>query len=132
MIIKLILFGIYRYSRSCYFRFSRAENKADYEKMVITLKKLMQEDPSFRFSYNEETGQTVIEGMGELHLEIIVDRLKREHKIEVMQVSRRLPIKKLSKNLLEVEGKFISQSGGRGQYGHVWFKIEPLRKRQRF
>ena len=101
------------------------KNKADYEKMVLTLRKLMQEDPSFRFSYNEETGQTVIEGMGELHLEIKVDLLRRDHKIDVVQGKLQVAYKETIKKLVEVEGKFIRQSGGRGQYGHVWITLEP-------
>jgi elongation factor G len=104
------------------------KNKADYEKMAISLRKLMQEDPSFQFSYDEETGQTVISGMGELHLEIIVDRLKREHKVEVNQGKLQVAYKETIQKPVEAEGKFIKQSGGRGQYGHVWFKLEPLER----
>ena len=105
------------------------KNKADYEKMSIALKKIMQEDPSFRFSYNEETGQTVIEGMGELHLEIIVDRLRREHKVDVQQGKLQVAYKEtIQKTADAVEGKFIRQSGGRGQYGHVWIKMQPLER----
>jgi len=102
------------------------KNKADYEKMTLTLKKLMQEDPSFRFSYNEETGQTVIEGMGELHLEIKVDLLRRDHKIDVVQGKLQVAYKETIQKRSEAEGKFIRQSGGRGQYGHVWLELEPL------
>lgn len=101
------------------------KNKADYEKMVLSLRKLGQEDPSFKFSYNEETGQTEISGMGELHLEIIVDRLKREHKVEVVQGKLQVAYKETVQKLADAEGKFIKQSGGRGQYGHVWIKMEP-------
>lgn len=108
------------------------KNKADYEKMVLTLKKLMQEDPSFRFSYNEETGQTVIEGMGELHLEIKVDLLRRDHKIDVVQGKLQVAYKETIQKPTEVEGKFIRQSGGRGQYGHVWIKLEPLERGKGF
>lgn len=104
------------------------KNKSDYEKMGLSLRKLMQEDPSFRFSYNEETGQTVLEGMGELHLEIIVDRLKREHKVEVVQGKLQVAYKETVQKLADAEGKFIRQSGGRGQYGHVWIKLEPLER----
>jgi elongation factor G len=104
------------------------KNKADYEKMGISLRKLMQEDPSFQFSYDEETGQTVISGMGELHLEIIVDRLKREHKVEVNQGKLQVAYKETIQKPVEAEGKFIKQSGGRGQYGHVWMKFEPLER----
>lgn len=107
-------------------------NKADYEKMVLTLKKLMQEDPSFRFSYNEETGQTVIEGMGELHLEIKVDLLRRDHKIDVVQGKLQVAYKETIQKPVDVEGKFIRQSGGRGQYGHVWLKLEPLERGKGF
>lgn len=107
-------------------------NKADYEKMVLTLKKLMQEDPSFRFSYNEETGQTVIEGMGELHLEIKVDLLRRDYKIDVVQGKLQVAYKETIQKPTEVEGKFIRQSGGRGQYGHVWLKIQPLERGKGF
>ncbi len=107
-------------------------NKADYEKMVLTLRKLMQEDPSFRFSYNEETGQTVIEGMGELHLEIKVDLLRRDHKIDVVQGKLQVAYKETIQKLVEVEGKFIRQSGGRGQYGHVWLKLEPMERGKGF
>lgn len=108
------------------------KNKADYEKMVLTLRKLMQEDPSFRFSYNEETGQTVIEGMGELHLEIKVDLLRRDHKIDVVQGKLQVAYKETIQKPTEVEGKFIRQSGGRGQYGHVWLKLEPLERGKGF
>lgn len=102
------------------------KNKGDYERMGLALRKLMQEDPSFRFSYNEETGQTEISGMGELHLEIIVDRLRREHKVDVAQGKLHVAYKETVQIPREAEGKFIRQSGGRGQYGHVWLKIEPL------
>lgn len=102
------------------------KNKADYEKMVLALKKMNQEDPSFNFTYNHETGQTEIAGMGELHLEIVVDRLKREHKVEVVQGKLQVAYKETIQKSVEVEGKFIKQSGGRGQYGHVWMKLEPL------
>lgn len=108
------------------------KNKADYEKMTLTLKKLMQEDPSFRFSYNEETGQTIIEGMGELHLEIKVDLLKRDHKIDVVQGKLQVAYKETIQKPVDAEGKFIRQSGGRGQYGHVWLKLEPLARGKGF
>ena len=101
------------------------KNKADYEKMAISLKKLMQEDPSFRFSYNEETGQTEISGMGELHLEIILDRLRREYKLDVKQGKLKVAYKETVQAPADAEGKFIRQSGGRGQYGHVWIKMMP-------
>lgn len=102
------------------------KNKSDYEKMVLALKKMNQEDPSFNFTYNHETGQTEIAGMGELHLEIVVDRLKREHKVEVVQGKLQVSYKETIQKPVEIEGKFIKQSGGRGQYGHVWLKLEPL------
>lgn len=108
------------------------KNKGDYEKMGISLKKLMQEDPSFRFSYNEETGQTVISGMGELHLEIIVDRLRREHKVDVTQGKLQVAYRETIQSAVEAEGKFVRQSGGRGQYGHVWIKMEPLERGKGF
>ncbi len=108
------------------------KNKGDYEKMVISLRKMMQEDPSFRFSYNQETGQTVISGMGELHLEIIVDRLKREHKVEVVQGTLQVAYKETIQKSVDSEGKYIKQSGGRGQYGHVWVKLEPLERGKGF
>jgi len=102
------------------------KTKADQEKMGVALSRLAQEDPSFRVRTDEESGQTIISGMGELHLEIIVDRMKREFSVEANvgapQVAYRETIKKVCE---EVEGKFIKQTGGRGQYGHVWLKIEP-------
>lgn len=104
------------------------KNKADYEKMGVALKKIAQEDPSFQFSYDEETGQTVISGMGELHLEIIVDRLRREHKVEVTQGRLEVAYKETISGHADVEGKFVRQSGGRGQYGHVWIKMDPLER----
>jgi elongation factor G len=108
------------------------KNKADYEKMSLALRKMMQEDPSFRFSYNEETGQTEIAGMGELHLEIIVDRLKREHKVDVVQGKLQVAYKETIQKPVQAEGKFIRQSGGRGQYGHVWIQLEPLERGKGF
>ena len=104
------------------------KNKADYEKMGLALRKMMQEDPSFRFSYNEETGQTEISGMGELHLEIIVDRLRREHKVDITQGKLQVAYKETIQKVTKAEGKFIKQSGGRGQYGHVWIEIEPMER----
>ncbi len=98
---------------------------ADYEKMTTALKKMTQEDPSFQFTYDKETGQTVISGMGELHLEVAVDRLKREHKVEARQGKLQVAYKETLQKPVEAEGKFIKQSGGRGQYGHVWIKFEP-------
>ena len=104
------------------------KEKSEHEKMVFALKKMSQEDPSFHFTYNHETDQTVISGMGELHLEIVVDRLKREHKVEVVQGQLQVAYKETIQTAVDVEGKFIKQSGGRGQYGHVWIKLEPLER----
>lgn len=104
------------------------KEKSEHEKMVLALKKMSQEDPSFHFTYNHETGQTVISGMGELHLEIVVDRLKREHKVEVMQGQLQVAYKETIQTSVDIEGKFIKQSGGRGQYGHVWLKLQPLER----
>ncbi len=102
------------------------KTKADQEKMGIALNRLAQEDPSFRVRTDEESGQTIISGMGELHLEIIVDRMRREFSVEANvgapQVAYRETIRKICE---KVEGKFVKQSGGRGQYGHVWLKVEP-------
>ncbi len=108
------------------------KNKADYEKMVSSLRKMIQEDPSFHFTYNEETSQTIISGMGELHLEIAVDRLKREHKVEVVQGKMQVAYKETIQKTVEVEGKYIKQTGGRGQYGHVWLKLEALERGKGF
>jgi elongation factor G len=104
------------------------KGKGDYEKMVIALRKLMQEDPSFRFTYNNETGQTIISGMGELHLEIIVDRLLREYKVESNVGKAQVAYKETIQKSVESEGKFIRQSGGHGQYGHCWLRLEPLER----
>lgn len=104
------------------------KQKTEYEKMGIGLRKLMQEDPSFQFTFDKETSQTVISGMGELHLEIIVDRLKREHKVEVTQGKLQVAFKETIQKPIEVEGKYIKQSGGKGQYGHVWIQFEPLER----
>ena len=104
------------------------KNKADYEKMTTALKKMAQEDPSFQFSFNNETNQTVIRGMGELHLEIIVDRIKREQKVELVQGKLQVAFKETFAKPVEIEGKYIKQSGGRGQYGHVWLQMEPLER----
>ena len=101
------------------------KSKADQDKMAIALQKLAEEDPTFKVSTNHETGQTVIAGMGELHLDVLVDRMKREFNVEANigqpQVAYRETIKKAG----DCEGKYIKQSGGRGQYGHVWIKFEP-------
>ena len=101
------------------------KTKADQEKMGIALNRLAQEDPSFRVRTDEESGQTIISGMGELHLEIIVDRMKREFGVEANVGKPQVAYRETIKKPVEVEGKFIKQSGGRGQYGHVWLKIEP-------
>ncbi|MBS0359532.1 MAG: elongation factor G [Proteobacteria bacterium] len=101
------------------------KTKADQEKMGIALGKLAQEDPSFRVHSDEESGQTIIEGMGELHLEIIVDRMKREFSVEANVGKPQVAYRETIRQQIEQEGKFIRQSGGRGQYGHVWLRIEP-------
>ncbi|MFH1394982.1 MAG: elongation factor G [Candidatus Omnitrophota bacterium] len=101
------------------------ETRADQDKLGMGLKKLETEDPSFQVRYNEETGQTIISGMGELHLEIIVDRLKREFKVGATVGSPQVAYRETVRNAVEVTGKFIQQSGGRGQYGHVEMKVEP-------
>ncbi len=102
------------------------KTKADQEKMGVALSKLAQEDPSFKVKTDEESGQTIISGMGELHLEIIVDRMKREFSVEANIGKPQVAYRETIKASLEEEGKFVRQSGGRGQYGHVWLKIEPL------
>ncbi len=104
------------------------KTKADQEKMGIALGKLAQEDPSFRVHTDEESGQTIIEGMGELHLEIIVDRMRREFLVEANVGKPQVAYRETLKASVEQEGKFVRQSGGRGQYGHVWLKIEPLER----
>src|SRR6202162_3592588 len=101
------------------------KTKADQEKMGIALNRLAQEDPSFRVRTDEESGQTIISGMGELHLEIIVDRMKREFSVEASVGKPQVAYRETFKKALESEGKFIKQSGGRGKYGHVWLKLEP-------
>ncbi|MFI4847225.1 MAG: elongation factor G [Candidatus Makana argininalis] len=102
------------------------KTKADQEKMGISLNRLSQEDPSFKFFTDEESGQTIISGMGELHLEILVDRMKREFKVEVNVGTPQVSYRETITSTIEQEGKFIRQSGGRGQFGHVWLKIEPM------
>jgi elongation factor G len=104
------------------------KTKADQEKMGIALSKLAQEDPSFRMFTDEESGQTIIGGMGELHLEIIVDRMKREFGVEANVGKPQVAYRETIRKSVEQEGKFIRQSGGRGQYGHVWLRIEPLER----
>lgn len=101
------------------------KTKADQEKMGIALGRLAQEDPSFRVRSDEESGQTIISGMGELHLEIIVDRMKREFSVEANVGAPQVAYRECIKKAVEQEGKFVKQSGGRGQFGHVWLKIEP-------
>lgn len=101
------------------------KTKADQEKMGIALGKLAQEDPSFRVHTDEESGQTIISGMGELHLEILVDRMKREFSVEANVGKPQVAYRETIKKSVEQEGKFVRQSGGRGQYGHVWLRIEP-------
>jgi elongation factor G len=101
------------------------KTKADQERMGLALNKLAEEDPTFRVRSNEETGQTIIAGMGELHLEIIVDRMKREFKVEANVGKPQVAYRETIRNPVDAEGKFIRQSGGRGQYGHVWIKLEP-------
>ena len=100
--------------------------QSDQEKMGVALSKLAQEDPSFRVHTDEESGQTIISGMGELHLEIIVDRMKREFSVEANVGKPQVAYRETIRSTVEQEGKFVRQSGGRGQYGHVWLKLEPL------
>ncbi|MGA1513741.1 MAG: elongation factor G, partial [Methylophilaceae bacterium] len=101
------------------------KTKADQEKMGIALNRLAQEDPSFRVKTDPETNQTIISGMGELHLEILVDRMKREFNVEANIGSPQVAYREAIKKSVEAEGKFVKQSGGKGQYGHVWLKVEP-------
>ena len=101
------------------------KTKVDQEKMGIALNRLSQEDPSFRVHTDEESGQTIISGMGELHLEIIVDRMRREFGVEASVGKPQVAYREAIKKSVEIEGKFVKQSGGRGQYGHVWLKMEP-------
>jgi elongation factor G len=101
------------------------KSQADQEKMGIALSKLAAEDPSFKVKTDDETGQTIISGMGELHLDIIVDRMKREFKVECNVGNPQVAYRETIRKSVEVEGKFIRQSGGRGQFGHVWLRIEP-------
>jgi elongation factor G len=102
------------------------KTKADQEKMGVALQKLAKEDPSFRVHTDEESGQTIISGMGELHLDIIVDRMKREFSVEANVGAPQVAYRETIRKQVEQEGKFVRQSGGRGQYGHVWLRLEPL------
>jgi elongation factor G len=102
------------------------KTKADQEKMGIALGKLAQEDPSFRVETDEESGQTIISGMGELHLDVLVDRMRREFSVEANIGKPQVAYRETIRKTVEVEGKHVKQSGGRGQYGHVWLKLEPL------
>ena len=101
------------------------KSKADQDKMGIALQKLAEEDPTFRTHTDEETGETIISGMGELHLDIIVDRMRREFKVEANIGAPQVAYRETFTQAADVEGKFVRQSGGRGQYGHVWIKFEP-------
>ncbi|MFX3658156.1 MAG: elongation factor G [bacterium] len=103
------------------------KSKADQEKMGVALGKLAQEDPSFRVRTDEESGQTIISGMGELHLDIIVDRMRREFGVEANIGKPQVAYRETIRGSVEIEGKFVRQSGGRGQYGHVWLRLEPLK-----
>ena len=102
------------------------KSKADQEKMSIALGKLAQEDPSFRVESDEESGQTIISGMGELHLDVLVDRMRREFSVEANIGKPQVAYRETIKKAVEIEGKHVKQSGGRGQYGHVWLRLEPL------
>jgi elongation factor G len=108
------------------------KSKGDQDKMSVALAKLAEEDPTFRASTDEETGQTIIEGMGELHLDIIVDRLRREFRVEANVGAPQVAYKETFTASAKVEGKFVRQSGGRGQYGHVWIEFEPLERGKGF
>jgi len=101
------------------------KTKSDQEKMGIALQRLAMEDPSFRVRTDEESGQTIISGMGELHLEIIVDRMRREFNVECNVGAPQVAYRETIRKSVEQEGKFVKQTGGRGQYGHVWLRIEP-------
>ena len=101
------------------------KTKAGQDKMGIALQKLAEEDPTFRTYTDAETGQTIIAGMGELHLDIIVDRMMREYKVEANVGKPQVAYKETIRKKVQVEGKFVRQSGGKGQYGHVWLEIEP-------
>jgi elongation factor G len=104
------------------------KTKADQEKMGMGLKKLADEDPTFKVETDEETGQTIIKGMGELHLEVLVDRLMREMKVEANVGKPKVAYREAIKTDAQAEGKYVRQSGGRGQYGHCWIRLEPLER----
>ncbi len=108
------------------------KTKADFDKMALSLNKMGEEDPTFRMQTDPDTGQTIISGMGELHLEIIVDRLLREFKVDASVGKPQVAYKESIQGTTKVEGKFIRQSGGRGQYGHVWLEIQPLERGKGF
>ena len=108
------------------------KTKADQERMGIALKKLSDEDPTFQVRSDEETGQTIISGMGELHLEVLIDRMMREMNVEANIGRPRVAYREAIKDTAKAEGKYIRQSGGRGQYGHVWLRIEPLERGEGF
>ena len=101
------------------------KSKADQDKMTTALQKLQEEDPTFRAHTDEETGQIIIAGMGELHLDILVDRMRREFKVEANVGAPQVAYRETFRESAKVEGKFARQSGGRGQYGHVWIEFEP-------
>ena len=104
------------------------KTKADYDRLSDSLNKLAEEDPTFKISVNEETGQTIIKGMGELHLEIIVDRIKREYKVEANIGAPQVAYRETIRKKVKMEGKYIKQSGGKGQYGHVVIEVDPLER----
>lgn len=108
------------------------KTKADQEKIGLAMQKLAEEDPTFRVHTDQETLQTIISGMGELHLDIIVDRMKREFKVEANVGAPQVAFKETIRQSAEAEGKYIKQSGGRGQYGHCWLRVEPLEDGQGF
>ncbi|KPJ55807.1 elongation factor G [Parcubacteria bacterium DG_74_2] len=108
------------------------KTKADQEKMSLALKKLSEEDPTFKIKSDEETGETIISGMGELHLDILCDRMKREFKVEANMGRPQVAYKETIRTEAEAEGKYIRQSGGRGQYGHVWLRLEPKERGEGF
>jgi len=108
------------------------ETKADQEKISLVLKKLAEEDPTFKVSSDEETGETIISGMGELHLEILADRMKREFNLHIKTGKPQVAYRETIRKSIESEGKYIRQSGGRGQYGHVWLRLEPLERGKKF